>query len=124
MPSGRGLARFLLVSSRVRTSLALPYGRGAGVGRDRGVGIGLGVAVAVAVGVAVAVAVAVGVAVGVGVGVPPVSMSGFVYRSNWCNVLSGFVLSTPRALRRVVISRRAHKKICVVVLGDRLVCVH
>ncbi|PYK49830.1 MAG: hypothetical protein DME20_05885 [Verrucomicrobia bacterium] len=48
-------------------------------------------AVAVAVGVAVAVAVA--VAVGVGVGVPPVSMSGFAYRSNWCNVPFGFVPS-------------------------------
>ena len=48
---------------------------------------------AVAVAVAVGVAVAVAVAVGVGVGLPPVSMSGFVYKSNWCNVPFGFVPS-------------------------------
>ena len=89
------------------------YGRGSGVGRglgvgwNLGVGVGLGVAVAVAVavavgvavavavavGVAVAVAVGLGLAVGVGVGVPPVSTSGFAYRSNWCNVPFGFVPS-------------------------------
>ena len=57
------------------------------------VAVAVGVAVAVAVGVAVAVAVGVGLAVGVGVGVPPVSRSGFAYRSNWCNVPFGFVPS-------------------------------
>ena len=51
------------------------------------------VAVGVGVGVIVAVAVGLGVAVGVGVGVPPVSMSGFAYRSNWCKVPFGFVPS-------------------------------
>ena|SRR2546430_10261180 len=73
------------------------YGRGGGVGRGRGVGVARGPAVAVGVGVAVAVAVAVGVgvgvSVGVGVGLPPGSMSVFVYRSNACNVPSGFVPS-------------------------------
>jgi len=53
------------------------------------VAVGVVVAVAVAVGVAVAVAVA----VGVGVGLPPANMSGFAYRSNWCNVPFGFVPS-------------------------------
>ena len=50
-------------------------------------------AVAVGVGEAVGVGVGVGEAVGVGDGVPPVSMSGFAYRSNWCNVPFGFVPS-------------------------------
>jgi hypothetical protein len=48
-----------------------------------------GVAVALGVGVAVAV----GLAVGVGDGVPPVNVSGFVYRSNWCKGPFGFVPS-------------------------------
>ena len=57
------------------------------------VAVAVAVAVGVGVGVNVAVAVAVGVAVGVGVGLPPVSVSGFAYRSNWCNVPFGFVPS-------------------------------
>ena len=55
--------------------------------------IGPGVGVEVGVGEAVAVEVGLGEAVGVGDGVPPVSMSGSMYRSNWCNVPLGFVPS-------------------------------
>lgn len=68
---------------------------GGQVGVAVAVAVGVGVAVAVAVGVGDAVGVGVGVgdAVGVGVGVPPASMSGFAYKSNWCNVPFGFVPS-------------------------------
>ena len=108
---GSGVGRCLGVGRDLGVGVGLTVAVGVGVGVEVAIGVAVAVAVgvAVAIGVAVAVAVAVGVGVavavgvdvgvglgvpvGVGVGVVPENASGFVYRSNACNVPFGFVPS-------------------------------